>query len=82
MLGQLLQVSEDDARAWLDTQLDRVFPDAEPLIQKMELDVRYKDVTFETLNREDFFEAVKAAFSMVDWDKAYSEFRAAGETKK
>ena len=48
----------------------------------MGLDVRYKDITFETLNREDFFEAVKAAFPMVDWDKAYSEFRAAGETER
>ena len=58
------------------------FPNATSLIQKMGLDVRYKDITFETLNREDFFEAVKAAFPMVDWDKAYSEFRAAGETER
>lgn len=80
MLGQLLNVSDDDARDWLDAQLVRVFPDAASLVQKMELDIRYKDVTFETLNQEDFFEAVEAAFPRVDWDKAYSEFRAAGET--
>lgn len=83
MLGQLLheKPTEEDARLWLDAELDRVFPAAEALIQKMQLDVRYKDVTFETLNREDFLESVKAAFPRVDWDKAYAEFRAAGEAE-
>jgi len=46
----------------------------------MKLDERFKDVTFETLNRKDFLESVKAAFPSVDCDKAYAEFRAAGET--
>jgi hypothetical protein len=36
-------------------------------------------VTFETLNQEDFLDAVKEAFPQVDWDKAYTEYRAAGE---
>ena len=38
------------------------------------------NVTFETLSRDDFLESVKAAFPRVDWDKAYNEFRAAGES--
>lgn len=82
LLGQLLHLkaTEGDARGWLDTELDRVFPNAEDLIQKMQLNVRYKDVTFETLNQEDFLTSVKAGFPRVDWDKAYAEFRAAGET--
>ena len=58
-----------------------MFPKAEALIQKMQLDVRYKDVTFETLNREDFLDAIKEAFPKIDWDKAYKEFRAAGEKR-
>ena len=62
-------------------ELDRVFPSADDLIQEMKLDVRYKDVTFETLNRKDFLESVKDAFSNVDWDKAYSEFKAAGQSE-
>ncbi|MFZ5690209.1 MAG: hypothetical protein ACOY5F_03025 [Pseudomonadota bacterium] len=81
MRGQFLKFGEPEAKAWLERELDRVFPKAEALIQKMNLDVRYKDVTFETLNREDFLDAVKEAFPHVDWDKAYSEFRAAGESK-
>ena len=60
--------------------MNRVFPNAESLIQEMKLDERFKDVTFETLNRDDFLESVKAAFPNVDWDMAYKEFRAAGES--
>lgn len=81
LLGQSLtgEPTEEDARQWLNTELDRVFPSADSLIQVMKLEQRFKDVTFETLNRDDFLESVKAAFPTVDWDKAYEEFRAAGE---
>jgi hypothetical protein len=82
MRGQFLKLTEDDARIWLDDELDRVFPKADALIQKMQLDVHYKDVTFETLNRKDFLDAIKEAFPRVDWDKAYKEFRAAAEKEK
>ncbi len=82
LLGRSLKgkPSENDAREWLNDELDRVFPSAESLIQEMRLEDRFKEVTFETLNRADFLESVKAAFPKVDWDKAYAEFRAAGET--
>lgn len=84
LLGQLLsgKPSEDDARRWLDRELDRVFPEAESLIAEMKLEERYKDVTFETLNGKDFLTSVKTAFQFqnVDWDRAYEEFRAAGES--
>lgn len=81
LLGQLFseKPSEDSARRWLDFELNRVFPRAEVLILEMKLNERFKDVTFETLNRTDFLESVKAAFPSIDWDKAYDEFRAAGE---
>jgi hypothetical protein len=82
LLGQLLngKPSEDDLRYWLKQELDLVFPSAESLIQEMKLDERFKDVTFETLNRNDFLESVKVAFPKVNWDMAYDEFRAAGES--
>ena len=49
----------------------------------MKLEERYKDVTFETLNREDFLDSVKVAFPSpeMDWNKAYSEFKAAGQSE-
>jgi len=81
MLGQLLndKPTEEDSRRWLEAELYRVFPKAEALIQKMQLDVQYKDVTFETLNHEGFLASVKEAFPRVDWDKTYHEFKAAAE---
>ena len=76
------KITEEGAIRWLNKQLDRVFPTAESLIKEMKLEERYKDVTFETLNREDFLESVKEAFPDVDWDKTYTEFKAAGESEK
>jgi hypothetical protein len=58
-----------------------VFPAASELIQKMTLEVNFKDVTFETLNHSDFRESVQKAFPDVDWDKPYNEFKALGEKK-
>ena len=83
LLGQSLngEVSEAAANRWLHGELDRVFPSAESLIHEMKLEERYKDVTFETLNREDFLDSVKDAFPDVDWAKAYSEFKAAGQSE-
>jgi hypothetical protein len=82
--GQLLtdKPTEEDARRWLNLQLDTVFPNADDLIQKMELVQTYKDVTFETLNREDFLPLIQKAFPAVNWKKAYKDFRAAGEKAK
>jgi hypothetical protein len=84
LLGQSLngEISEVTAMKWLNGELDKVFPNAASLIQEMKLDERYKDVTFETLNRTDFLESVKDAFPNVDWDKAYSEFKAAGQSEE
>lgn len=81
LLGQSVsgQPTESGARHWLNTELDPVFPSAESMIKDMRLEEQYKDVTFETLNRDDFLESVKEAFPNVDWVKAYEEFRAAGE---
>ncbi|MCY3010894.1 MAG: hypothetical protein NTY42_13760 [Planctomycetota bacterium] len=82
LIGRLFgPPTEDEIRLWLERELDKVIPKAEKLATKMILEVRFKDVTYETLNHPDFFEAVKAAYPDVDWDKAYSEFKAAGETK-
>lgn len=77
--GQVVKVGEAEARRWLDGELDRLFPTADKLIQKMQIKVLYKDVTFETLNQKDFLGAIKEQYPQINWDKAYDEFRAAGE---
>lgn len=71
---------EDSIRSGLDEELTHVFPSAKELTQQMTLESRFKDVTFETLNEQDFMEALKNAFPRINWNKAYSEFKAAGET--
>jgi hypothetical protein len=79
--GQLLSTNptDEDASRWLRQQLEDVIPTADELIKKMELKQIYKDVTFETLNKQDFLDSLREAFPAVDWDKAYKEFQAAGE---
>jgi len=79
LVGSLIKVTDDDIRAWIEDELSAVFPDAADLIQEMVLEDRYKDVTFETLNRPDFLDSMKTAFPRINWDKAYDEFKAAGE---
>ena len=79
--GQFLKFGPQEAERWLNRELNAVFPEAHALIRKMSLDVRYKDVTYETLNQEGFLAAVKGAFPLIDWDMAYDEYRAAGEHK-
>lgn len=84
LLGSLLKPQTDEAsiRAWIEEVIGKVFPSAKELIHKMVLEERYKDVTFETLNREDFLECVKQAFPRINWEQAYAEFKAAGEKEK
>lgn len=81
LLGQISRTdpTADDVRRWIDSELDLVFPDAKSLISKMELNVRYKDVTIETLRAPDFGTAIKLAFPGVDWERAHREFLAASE---
>lgn len=81
LVGSLLKVTDDDIKRWIESELDTVFPDAKDLIRKMALEDRYKDVTFETLNRADFLKSVKEAFPRIDWDKPFNDFKAAGEVK-
>jgi hypothetical protein len=82
LLGQLLRAkpTRDDVRKWLEDELGSAFPQAEKLVGQMSLEERYKDITYETLNRPDFLKSVKAVFPRIEWDKAYEEFKAAGES--
>ena len=71
------------AGEWLDRKLKPVFKkEFDKLksdVEKMQLIVRYKDVTYETLNREDFLQSVQKEYPYINWDRAYEEYRAAGE---
>lgn len=73
--------TEDEARKLLDQKLNSTFPTAESMTRRMVLEVRYKDVTFETLNDREFMGSIKEAFPDLDWEKTYKEFVAAGESE-
>jgi hypothetical protein len=83
LLGGLFKTvpDESDIRAWIEEEISKVLPQAEELISNMTLVERYKDVTFETLNQPDFLECLQQAFPRINWEKAYTEFKAAGESK-
>ena len=68
------KLTKADAECWLKRVLAREFPEAGKLIKKMELDVKYKDMTIETLEQEGFFDAVKKAYPKVNWDKPYDDY--------
>jgi hypothetical protein len=67
MRGQFLKFSEEEAKLWLDGELAGDFRKSTHLLRRNS--VLYKDVTFETLNRRDFLEAVKNVFPRIDWEK-------------
>jgi hypothetical protein len=70
--------TDDKIKEWIKGEfLDSAFPKLDKLTMK--LNVSYKDVTFETLNQNDFLEAVKKAFPYENWDKTYQEFQAAAQ---
>lgn len=79
--GQITTAVPDDQQAkdWLEAELQGVFPSAESLIEGMTLSVHYQDVTYETLKQEGFTEKLCEVFPHVDWDKPFHEFQAAGE---
>lgn len=84
LVGQLLFSTpcDDDIRGWLNRELDRTFPCADGLIKEMQFEVRFKDMTFETLNDSNFLASLRAAYPMINWEKAYNEFQAMGEREK
>ena len=68
--------TKEEAEAYLALELDRVFPTAADLVEDMRLDVQFKGVTYETLQSEDFQNAVRKALPLVDWKKPFHEFDA------
>ena len=53
--------TEQDINNWLESEIENTFPTADSLINKIQLEVNYKDVTFDTLNGEDFLKSIKEA---------------------
>jgi hypothetical protein len=83
LCGQLpYKPSKDDVRNWLTDELDNSFPKAHELVSDMDLDIQFRDVTFETLNDPGFYNALCRAYPRIDWDKPFDDFNAAKEKPK
>jgi len=74
--------SEDDVEKWLTSKLKDMFPNAEELIKKMEIEEYYKDVTFEALSQNDFQKKIEKAYPDWPWNMIYNEFQSMGEATK
>jgi hypothetical protein len=48
----------------------------------MSLDIQYRDVTYETLRKTEFEEALRRVYPHIDWDKPFEEFKVAAERKE
>ena len=80
LLGRILgEPSDNERQKWLELELNKVFPKAESLIKGMDLKIRYKDVTYESLNDTDFIKSVEEAFPYENWEKLYDESITAGQ---
>lgn len=71
--------TQDDVRCWLKNELNGKFPKPEELITDMRLDIQFRDVTYETLCEDGFFEALQKAYPNINWQKPFDEFNAARE---
>jgi len=71
-------VTRDVARSWIDQQLGGVFRSPAVIVEKMNLEVFYRDITFENQDNKDFRLLVRAAFPTQDWDRVHDEFVAVG----
>lgn len=70
-----------EALQWLLWKLERCFPTPDEVVSEMKLECQFKDVTFETLQDEEFEKAIREAFPFVPWDKPFKAFNAARETE-
>jgi hypothetical protein len=79
LLGQIAtgKPNRKQIAAWLEDELRGVFPEPSDLLSEMDLDVQFKDVTYETLTEDGFAEKLRKAYPHVDWDKPFAEFDAA-----
>ena len=65
--------SKEDVERFVRRTVKDTFPTAKALIGDMTLSTHYKDMTFETLNQDDFIQKLEEAYPHRDWKKTYQE---------
>lgn len=72
--------NEEQVKAYLESELNAIFPTAEELIKAMSLSCIFKAVTYETISSEDFQENIKKAYPLINWNEMFEEYDAARES--
>lgn len=68
LIGSLSQnCNKEDIKNWIFTELKNHTPCISSLINNIKLEVKYKDVTYETLKKEVFMDEIKKNFPNFDW---------------
>jgi hypothetical protein len=74
--------SKEEAGRWLDYQLEVAFPTVHSITNGVKLRVTFKDITYQSLNKEGLRKELRKAFPAVAWDKPFKEFEAAQAVEK
>ena len=69
------------AKEYIEDELNSVMPDINTFINDMNLQCDFKDVTYEMLKDEQFFEALKKAYKYVNFPNLFEEYQAAKEIR-
>jgi hypothetical protein len=69
--------SKEQIINWLSNAIEKSMPDVDKIIEEMVLECIFRDVTYETLNKDDFAKALENAFPLINWSKPFEEFKAA-----
>ena len=73
------EVTEDNAQRFIEKEIAREIPTTDKLIGEMKLEYYYKDVTFESLNDENFIKAIEEKYPYNNFAKLYSEEETMGK---
>lgn len=74
--------NSQQAKEYIGDVLKNVIPDINIFIGDMSLQCDFKDVTYEMLKDENFFEILKREYKYIKWPKPFEEYKAAKEVKE
>jgi hypothetical protein len=76
--GDIAVVTSEQARKYLEIELDKIMPNPESVVGEITLEQMFKDVTYEMLKDDEFQRKVREAYPLLDWPEGpMTEYEAA-----